>query len=204
MRPGTRAGGETPPRWPSTCNPSGTGWCLVAGAQANSERGRYWAGSSRRYRRCGMEAAGPVPERQDCALVAAQIAPRSACGSPPQPAPRLTQHQQQRVETGPSLSTAPTSIRSSAGSPKQPSRAQATTTWLVEAPSKAKGAAKALLYAAFGASACNAQSALLQSRLSFAGAPAVLDDPFLILSGFAWRFSVLTQQHQRGFAHTAR
>jgi hypothetical protein len=40
-------------------------------------------------------------------------------------------------------------------------------------PSKAKGAAKALLYAAFGASAWNAQSALLQSRLSFAGAPAI-------------------------------
>ena len=40
-------------------------------------------------------------------------------------------------------------------------------------PSKAKGAAKALLYAAFGAAAWNAQSALLQSRLSFAGAPAV-------------------------------
>jgi hypothetical protein len=40
-------------------------------------------------------------------------------------------------------------------------------------PSKApKGAAKALLYAAFGAAAWNAQSALLQSRLSFAGAPA--------------------------------
>ena len=39
-------------------------------------------------------------------------------------------------------------------------------------PSKAKGAAKALLYAAFGASAWNAQSALLQSRLSFAGARA--------------------------------
>jgi hypothetical protein len=36
-----------------------------------------------------------------------------------------------------------------------------------------KGAAKALLYAAFGASAWNAQSALLQSRLSFAGAPAI-------------------------------
>jgi hypothetical protein len=30
-----------------------------------------------------------------------------------------------------------------------------------------------LLYAAFGAAAWNAQSALLQSRLSFAGAPAV-------------------------------
>jgi len=40
-------------------------------------------------------------------------------------------------------------------------------------PSKAKGAAKTLLYAAFGAAAWNAQSALLQSRLSFAGAPAV-------------------------------
>jgi hypothetical protein len=40
-------------------------------------------------------------------------------------------------------------------------------------PSKAKGAAKALLYAAFGAAAWNAQSALLQSRLAFAGAPAV-------------------------------
>jgi hypothetical protein len=40
-------------------------------------------------------------------------------------------------------------------------------------PSKAKGAAKALLYAAFGAAAWNAQSALLQSRLSFAGAPAI-------------------------------
>jgi hypothetical protein len=39
-------------------------------------------------------------------------------------------------------------------------------------PSKAKGAAKALLYAAFGAAAWNAQSALLQSRPSFAGAPA--------------------------------
>jgi hypothetical protein len=39
-------------------------------------------------------------------------------------------------------------------------------------PSKAKGAAKALLYAASGAAAWNAQSALLQSRLSFAGAPA--------------------------------
>jgi hypothetical protein len=40
-------------------------------------------------------------------------------------------------------------------------------------PSKAKGAAKALLYAAFGAAAWNAQSALLQSHLSFAGAPAI-------------------------------
>jgi hypothetical protein len=43
-------------------------------------------------------------------------------------------------------------------------------------PSKAKGAAKALLYAAFGAAAWNAQSAQsapLQSRLSFAGAPAI-------------------------------
>jgi hypothetical protein len=39
-------------------------------------------------------------------------------------------------------------------------------------PSKATGAAKALLYAAFGAAAWNAQSALLQSRPSFAGAPA--------------------------------
>ena len=39
-------------------------------------------------------------------------------------------------------------------------------------PSKAKGAAKALLYAAFGAAAWNAQSALSQSRLSFPGAPA--------------------------------
>jgi hypothetical protein len=32
--------------------------------------------------------------------------------------------------------------------------------------------AKSLLFAAFGAAAWNAQSALLQSRLSFAGAPA--------------------------------
>jgi hypothetical protein len=39
-------------------------------------------------------------------------------------------------------------------------------------PSKTKGAAKALLYVAFGAAAWNAQSAPLQSRLSFAGAPA--------------------------------
>jgi hypothetical protein len=39
-------------------------------------------------------------------------------------------------------------------------------------PLKAKGTAKALLYAAFGAAARNAQSALLQLRLSFAGAPA--------------------------------
>jgi hypothetical protein len=39
-------------------------------------------------------------------------------------------------------------------------------------PSKATGA-KALLYAAFGAAAWNAQSALLQSRPSFAGAPAI-------------------------------
>jgi hypothetical protein len=38
--------------------------------------------------------------------------------------------------------------------------------------SKAKGAAKALLYAAFGAAAWNAQSALLQPRPSFAGAPS--------------------------------
>jgi hypothetical protein len=37
----------------------------------------------------------------------------------------------------------------------------------------AREAAKTLLYAAFGAAAWNAQSALLQSRLSFAGAPAV-------------------------------
>jgi hypothetical protein len=54
----------------------------------------------------------------------------------------------------PSLSTAPTFICSSTGSPKQPSRAQVATTHLVD-PSKAKGAAKAkakaLLYAAFGA-----------------------------------------------------
>jgi hypothetical protein len=34
-------------------------------------------------------------------------------------------------------------------------------------PSKGKGGAKSLLYAAFGAAAWNAQSALLQSRLSF-------------------------------------
>jgi hypothetical protein len=40
-------------------------------------------------------------------------------------------------------------------------------------PSKGKGATKAPLYAAFGAAAWNAQSALLQSRLSFAGAPVV-------------------------------
>jgi hypothetical protein len=39
-------------------------------------------------------------------------------------------------------------------------------------PLQAKGAAKALLYAAFGAAAWNAQSARLQLRPSFAGAPA--------------------------------
>jgi hypothetical protein len=42
----------------------------------------------------------------------------------------------------------------------------------IRSSTKAKGVAKALLYAAFGAAAWNAQSALLQSRLSFAGAPA--------------------------------
>jgi hypothetical protein len=65
------------------------------------------------------------------------------------------------------------------GSPKQPSRAQATTN-LVDS-SKAKGAAKALLYAAFGAAAWDAQSgAPLQSRLSFAfagAAAAAIESP---------------------------
>jgi hypothetical protein len=44
--------------------------------------------------------------------------------------------------------------------------------YLLVDPSKAKGAAKSLLYAASGATDWNAQSSLLQSRLSFAAAPA--------------------------------
>ena len=44
-------------------------------------------------------------------------------------------------------------------------------------PSKAKGAAKTLLYAAFGAAAWNAQSAVLQSRLSFAGGAPAVESP---------------------------
>jgi hypothetical protein len=72
----------------------------------------------------------------------------------------------------PSLSTAPTSIRSSTGGLAEAAIPRTSHHYLVD-PSKAKGAAKALLYAAFGASAWNAQSALLQSSLSFAGAPAI-------------------------------
>jgi hypothetical protein len=41
----------------------------------------------------------------------------------------------------------------------------------VEGRRKVNGAVKALLYAAFGAVAWNSKSALLQLRLSFAGAP---------------------------------